>query len=60
MGATMRTPKETAEHMIEKYGTKQAAVDMSICFMMSYDKGDAGFKYWDDVKTEIKSHVTSI
>jgi hypothetical protein len=56
----MRTPKETAEHMVEKYGTKSTAMEYATGFQMLYNKHDFGFAYWEEVQTEIKAYAPEL
>ena len=60
MGATMRTPKETAEFMVEKYGSKKEASAFAVGYQMMYNKDDAGFKYWEEVQQEIKAYAPEL
>jgi hypothetical protein len=50
----MRTPEETALHLIAKYGFTQAR-DWAIHFAYNnYDEEDAGRTYWLIVAEEVK------
>jgi hypothetical protein len=50
----LRTPEETAAHMIAKYGYHEAANWAAHYKYNNHDAGDFGYAYWSEVLVELK------
>jgi hypothetical protein len=56
----MRTPKEAAEVMIDRYGSVKRALDWAAEHAMSYPRDDPRYEYWSDVHKEISAFGSSL